>query len=109
MVKSLLLDHSQRIHDEFQTWRFNVPAQLNQPSTAYCVAVSRWLLAQAGRYDEWINSIEKQVNKVEDSVQQLGALTGPALGPAAFAGFTEENARGLLIALTEAGKSLKLV
>jgi len=108
VVKSLLLDHSQRIYDEFQTWRFNVPAQLNQPFTTYCVAVSRWLLAQAGRYDEWINSIEKQVNKVEDSVQQLGALTDSALGSAAFSEFAEENARGRLIALTEAGKSLKL-
>jgi len=109
VVKFLLLDHSRKIHDEFQSWRFKDASQLNQPSRGYCIAVSRYLLAQAGRYDEWISSIEKQVKRVEDSVQQLGALAGLTPGPTVLSEFTEENARGRLIALTEAGKSLKLV
>lgn len=109
VVKSVLLDHSQRIHDEFQTWRFKDAAQGKQPSIDYCFAVCRHLSAQSGRYAEWADKIEEDVRKVEDAVQQLGPLAGLAPGTTVLAEFTEESARGRLNALTEAGKALKLV
>jgi hypothetical protein len=110
VIKHQLLEHSRRIHQEFQLFRSEDDLlHSDQSQTGYCITVTRCLLAHGGEYEEWINGVERQVSQVERAVQRLGALAIPDVVPMGSVPFSEEEARARLVELTEAGKLLKLV
>lgn len=81
----------------------------DQSRISYCVTVTRCLLAHEGEYDGWITAVERQVSQVDRAVQRLGALAAPNAVLPGSGPFSEEEARVRLVALTEAGKLLKLI
>ena len=109
VVKGELLEHARRICAEFRRPGPGTVAPGDRPWSGYCIKVSRNFVARAGRYAEWVRDVEARLKEVEGAVQRLGALAAQGGASHGDAPFAEDEARGRLLALSEAGRALKLV